>query len=303
MLLSINNSFIYTNFDCYYVNDYVYYIIEVIKEVIIENDVQINIILGNTDYNFDNNYKVIKININFEHTLVKPGGRDINPSCLIGKIPTNDNNFYLVRISGYNELNSADIVVDYSIPNIRNISTSNNYNSFSEKLLYIAPVIYNYELTNFMNKRDLDVLTTFINTEEPRRHKLLNNIRDNNINHKNVNNCYEKTSLKELYLNTKIIINIHQTEHHHTFEELRCLPALLNGVIVISENSPLNELVPYNEFIIWTSYYKIIDTLKDVINNYEFYYNKIFNNTTSLENMHQLNIEELTNKLTERLHL
>ena len=307
MLINVNDSYIYCQSYSLCIKDYVDYIIDLLKSILNlifqKYKVNFNIIIGHEKYNFNNNNTTLILNINFEHTLVKKGGRSIPDNCSKGKILTDEGELYLVRIYMYEKLTYSNIIIDYSIPNIRNISTSNNYNSFSEKLLYIAPVIYNYELTNFMNKRDLDVLTTFINTEEPRRHKLLNNIRDNNINHKNVNNCYEKTSLKELYLNTKIIINIHQTEHHHTFEELRCLPALLNGVIVISENSPLNELVPYNEFIIWTSYYKIIDTLKDVINNYEFYYNKIFNNTTSLENMHQLNIEELTNKLTERLHL
>ena len=300
MLLSINNSFIYTNFDCYYVNDYVYYIIEVIKEVIIENDVQINIILGNTDYNFDNNYKVIKININFEHTLVKPGGRDINPSCLIGKIPTNDNNFYLVRISGYNELNSADIVVDYSIPNIYNIYSCNDntYTNFYKKMVYISPALYNFEQKNYgYNSRSNNILTTFINTEEPRRRILLDRITSANLGHINVNNCFDKTQLQQLYLNTKIIINIHQTNEHHTFEELRALPALLSGVIVISESSPLNNLIPYNELIIWSSYDDIIETCIKVMNNYEQYYSIIFNNKNKelLSSLHQNNIKKMTN--------
>lgn len=298
MLLNVNSSFIYTIFDCYYVNDYVYYIIELLKQIIIKNDLQINIILGNTDYNFDNNYKVIKININFEHTLVTPP----DPLYLVGKISTNDNNFYLIRIHEYNKLNCADIVVDYSIPNIYNVLSCNDdtYTSFYKKLVYISPALYEYDLKNYSYKcRTNNILTTFINTNEPRRRILLDKITSANLNHKNVNNCFDKNQLQQLYLNTKILINIHQTNEHHTFEELRCLPALLSGVIVISESSPLNNLIPYNELIIWSSYDDIIETCIKVMNNYDEYYSNIFNNKNKeiLSGLHQNNINFFTTKL------
>ena len=75
------------------------------------------------------------------------------------------------------------------------------------------------------------------------------------------------------------MINIHQTEHHHTFEELRVLPALLNGIIVICEDSPLKESIIYGKFVIWSNYDNVIETIKDVENNYDYYFDKIFNNT------------------------
>lgn len=106
----------------------------------------------------------------------------------------------------------------------------------------------------------------------------------------NINNCFDKNKLQNIYKNTKIIINIHQTPHHNSFEELRALPALECGVIVISENSPLNELIPYNNLIIWTNYDNIIDKVKEVINNYDYYHDKIF----STENIKILN--NLSNK-------
>ena len=72
------------------------------------------------------------------------------------------------------------------------------------------------------------------------------------------------------------MVNVHQTDHHHTFEELRVLPALLNGVIVISEDVPLKEKIPYSEYIIWVEYDKLSETTLDVYNNYLEYYDKIF---------------------------
>ena len=118
-----------------------------------------------------------------------------------------------------------------------------------------------------------------------------------NVDHKNINNCFSNEDLKKLYLDTKILINIHQTEHHDTFEELRVLPALLSGVIVISESSPLNNLIPYNDFIIWSSYDNIIETVKKIINNYDDYHNKIFKSTHLLSILHKNNIRKMKSVL------
>jgi hypothetical protein len=298
MLLIVQKSFIYTEIDIYYVNSYIQYIIELLKIIIIKHNLNINIILGNSNYGFNNNNKTLKMNINWEHTLVKKNGRDVMPNCLQGKVLTNTGDPYLVRIERYEELINSDIVIDYSIPNIYNIYTSNQYNILFNKLIYISPTLFEYNFLNYNTKqRQINVLTTFINTNEPRRQKLLENIKLANIDHKNINNCFGNDELKNLYLSTKILINIHQTNDHHTFEELRVLPALLTGVIVISEVSPVNKLIPYNDLIIWTSYNNIIETINKVNNNYDYYYNKIFKSKDILSNLHKNNIEKIENKL------
>ena len=83
-------------------------------------------------------------------------------------------------------------------------------------------------------------------------------------------------------------------------EELRVLPALTCGVIVIAEESPLKEHIPYNDLIIWTPYDNIIEKIKDVIEHYEEYHSKIFNNNTQLlfDHLHNMNIKHLKDKLT-----
>jgi hypothetical protein len=300
MLLTVQKSYIYTDIDIYYVNSYIQYIIELLKFIIIENNLQINIIIGNGFYIFNNDIdnKILRININWEHTLIKKNGRGIMPNCLEGKVLTNTGEPYLVRIDRYEELNNSNIIIDYSIPNMYNIYSCNNYNNFYKKILYISPVLFDYDSQNYEYKeRKINVLTTFINTNEPRRRTLFDNIKIANVDHKNINNCFSNEDLKKLYLNTKIIINIHQTSEHDTFEELRVLPALLSGVIVISESSPLNNLIPYNDFIIWSSYDNIIETVKKVINNYDDYHNKIFKSTHLLSILHKNNIRKMKSTL------
>ena len=109
----------------------------------------------------------------------------------------------------------------------------------------------------------------------------------------------EMQLLKNLYLNTKILINIHQTDDHHTFEELRVISALQCGVIVIAEHSALNHLIPYNHLIIWSSYENIVEKTKEVLENYDEYHEKIFgnNNASILNELHDMNLKTLEEKI------
>jgi hypothetical protein len=240
--------------------------------------------------------------MNDEHTLVKQGGRD-SVNYAIGNIPYKAENQnsqnYLVRIVNYDTLNLSDIVIDYSIPNIINVRESQLFDSFFKKMVYISPYLYEPITDNFdtFSKRNIVTLTTFpyspTTLSSFRRTMFLYNMNslcykeiiDNPSSanpeviikkHTNISGCFESEKLKELYKNTKILINVHQTEHHDTLEELRILPALLCGVIVISEYSPLYKEVPYYDYIVWSSYGNMLYNVKDVLNNYEFYYSKIF---------------------------
>ena len=277
-IIKINNSIILKSTKSNYMNDYYQYIISVLKYIIDKNNLSINIILDRGKYNFNNNNKTIKIGINYEHTLVKEqpadGDKKDRP---FGKIKYNENKNYLVRIYRFHHLNSSDIIIDYSNPNIGNVKQSRLFTDFSNKHIYVAPILYKNLHIN-TNNRNHQSITTFININKPRRKKLLKDIGKSTLNHSNINNCFDKYKLQELLQNTKVLINIHQTPYHNTFEELRCLPALRNGVIVVSEKSPLNHLIPYNDLIIWTDYDNIIDKTKEVLENYEEYYKNIFTN-------------------------
>jgi hypothetical protein len=129
---------------------------------------------------------------------------------------------------------------------------------------------------------------------------LINSLKDGNIPHININDCFTLEGNLNLLKDTKIILNIHQTEHHNTFEELRCLPALLCGTIVISEHSPLKEHIPYKDYIIWTSYDDINTTIFEVLKNYEEHYNKLFINSNFknvIDTMRETSIKELADKI------
>ena len=189
MIYTFNNSIIYYENNCKLINYYHDYIINLIIQVLKNNkELNINIIFNSNfisnNYNFNNNNKTITISLNHEHTLVLPEGRDNNKSPM-GNIKYNETSNYLVRIHGYTVLNNSNIILDYSNPNIYNITQSNIFEDFSNKMIYISPSIYK-ELYFIKENRQLTTLTTFINTKEPRRNLLLNSIQEKNITHINI---------------------------------------------------------------------------------------------------------------------
>ena len=131
MLLKLKQNNFYYKDNAGIINDYYQMIVELIKKFLYDySKNSINITLCNNHYNFNNNNKTIKININYEHTLVKNGGRSVPRNTPFGNVEDDDNNKYLVRIDRYDELNNSDIIIDYSITNIYNVKNCDFFNFF-----------------------------------------------------------------------------------------------------------------------------------------------------------------------------
>ena len=252
--------------------EYYEYCINLIRKLMQNNVSKYNIFVGDYGININNLNKSIKIDIQFEHTLVRHGGRGVN-YIIYGTSKYDNTEFYLVRIDKYEYLKNLDFVLEYSLSNYYNILNSGLFDDFCKKIICIHPMIYDI---NFDNKYKKDVITLYSLEYNDRRLEIHNKLLDLNISYKNVDNIFSGNDLIELYKTSKILVNIHQTEHHHTFEELRALPALLNGIIVISERSALTNYIPYEKYIIWCEYDEIKDKVKEVYDNYDYYYNKIF---------------------------
>ena len=71
------------------------------------------------------------------------------------------------------------------------------------------------------------------------------------------------------------MVNVHQTNTHHSLEENRLLPALLRGVIIVSEEVPLVHTIPYHEYLIFCPYDDIAEVAEHVHRNYEFFFERI----------------------------
>lgn len=226
--------------------------------------------------------KNISICHEIEHSLVLPGGRDLPMNTPMGKVPSiyDPNTTYTVRMCNC-ELLHHDIVVQYSMPNILNFALSGLYQpSTVKKMVYIPAIEYDFD--PFHKKRQLTPITTFNHPTHSRRNEILSTLWDEGVHTVNYKGIGSKEAMMALYDSNAILINIHQTPHHHTLEELRLLPALLRGLVIVAEESPLIKSVPYSDFIIWTSVDDMPSRVLDVMTNYEAYFEKFFGSNSTL---------------------
>lgn len=177
-----------------------------------------------------------------------------------------------------------DIVVDYSLPNINHvISTGFHSNRFLQKLLYIPPIPFAYQPIGIItmhssNIRDIAILGLFNErtySEGTRRKIALDELKRHGLTVTMVNNKYTSAEVEEVYGNSRIVLNIHQTHHARTIEEYRILPALLMGAVVVSEDGPYLEHIPYRDYVIFTSESDFTATVLNVSIHYAHYYNRI----------------------------
>jgi hypothetical protein len=234
-----------------------------------------NILCGDYRFRFKNNKRTIRVNQQIEHTLVKRGGRDAEGAETGGvAIPGRKGETYLVRLANRRLLERSDVVIEYSRPNIINMRSVPRYRRQLEKTFHIMPLLYEGGPDSAIVERDLDVVTVFGNPNEPYRRRFLEALAAHGVSATNITGHFEDIQL--VYRRTRILINVRQTTHHDTLEELRILPALLCGAIVVSERAPFQNKIYYNKFILWGQLEELPALIKHVKENYRDYRQQIF---------------------------
>ena len=69
---------------------------------------------------------------------------------------------------------------------------------------------------------------------------------------------------------------VYVCDHHDTIEELRILPALLSRLVVVSEDGPLRDTLPYARFIVWARYDDLIERTAELLRDYDRWHTRIF---------------------------
>lgn len=195
---------------------------------------------------------------------------------------------YLERHCNVEKYDICLLHLDYSLPNVLHITSPAGTVAGRDNMniIYVPPLIWPRERDHdsgvLSRYRATDIATSFFHESQAsparrRRQDVLNQLRTSLSSDYNVENLQFSTATHQynLLCNTKILVNVHQTPFHETFEELRCINALACGVIVISEKSLYYENIPYSDFIIWCDYHDIVDTVRDVITNYNSIFRKI----------------------------
>jgi len=197
------------------------------------------------------------------------------------------------KYSKYNFLNEV-LLFNRNYPKIKlldyskeNIEILKNYNIKSKYLPYQVNYneIKNYEKNDYdivlccswneRIKNIFDRISTFSKSYPIGNPPLWYNERDN------------------ILFRSKILINLHHRENdYNILQELRITRCILNKIIIISEKSLNNDLYYLSKYIIFCEYVDIVNKAKDVLNNYEYYYNKIYSD---------LNIELIDYQLEKEL--
>jgi hypothetical protein len=153
-------------------------------------------------------------------------------------------------------------VVDYSYENISLYNEQNKKNIIYFPYYVPKKEIYNYD-------KVYNVCTVGNLTD--RRKKMIEKIPGINV----ISNLYGQER-DELLFRHKILVNIHAHEYFQIHESIRCDRCVLNKMIIITEKSIKYEENFLYKYMIYVDFDEIPDKIKDVTDNYEYYYKKIF---------------------------
>ena len=263
----------FNRFENEIIKDWYLYCVQLITTHAKISSQRFNIIFGDHDVNFNNNNRTFRVILQFEHTLVKEGGRD-SMNAITGTIPIDSSeNFYLTRLVDKEKLEASDIIIDYSRANLINVKKSNYNFTLSHKYFYITPLLYQ-EKSNQASTRSLDCITMFGDPKSGRRKKFIDSF-VGGLAIVNKRGVYR--NVWKLYQQVKILINIHQTDHHCTAEELRIIPAAINGAVVLSEKSPLLNSSYTKDFAIWGTLDELPKKADEILQNYDDFRRRHFN--------------------------
>lgn len=260
-------NFFYTNlYASTAMNEYYNMLCSLLKKIFFENDFQLSVNFGNQELK-----KEINLDFQFEQVILE------------------ENGLYKHDIHRYDYLKNLDCIFEYTETNVSFLSQFKHLSHYVKKNIYVPPLIY--DEIDFHDYKDRYLDFTTLQSWSERRGRFYNKRKHNNID-----GSYDKNYLKQNLDKYKILLNIHQTDNRKSFEELRVLPSLSTGILVVSEEVPFKESIPYHNHIIWSSYENLEKTLDEVLNNYDYFReSKLTRLSETLQKMKEISEHKLIN--------
>lgn len=215
-----------------------------------------------------------RIGFQIEHTLVKPGGGG-SAGAPRSNTPLPDaSGHYLARVLHLDVLRQCDRVIEYSAANLAHLRAADGFGGYLERVVPLAPLLFDADFS--VARRNWPIMTLFGDADEGRRGRFLHAARAAGLPIRNRKRCFEPGQLRQAFRQCRILVNVRRSDHHDTLEELRVLPALLCGVVVVSEDVPLRETIPYQRFVVWSRYEDLPATVARVHADYAAWHTRIF---------------------------
>lgn len=219
-----------------------------------------------------NNY----INVHFltEPTLVLPQG--VQEFWYISETPSiyNSSQMYIGQLIDRNLYKFFDVVV------INHADNGLNDIRFINKVTYVPsfPPKHLHQHQHHQQQPTGKLIVVFYHLLLPNRIRtLVAEMRAQNldviaINASEINTVHNLTRILD---DTKVLLNIHQSDYNHMFDDQFVLPALLRNVLVISEISVNEASVPYKMYVTWCKIHEMVAMTNNMINNYQTEYTKV----------------------------
>lgn len=166
----------------------------------------------------------------------------------------------------------ADRIIDYSRANVRNILESKLSYLYDGKAEYIAPLIPN-QPANTGPRSGGQVTTMFGDPTKGRRSVLTEALKEAGIRATNIKDQFDYNNA---FKDSSVLLNVSQVPYFQTPEELRILPALLQRVIVISEDLPNLSDLDYRSLIEVARFDEIVKVTENLLRDYEEKWFSIF---------------------------
>ena len=232
-----------------------------------------------------------RIGFQIEHTLVKPGGGGSDGAPRSNTPLPDASGHYLARVLHLGALQQCDRVIEYSRANLVHLRDAGGFEDYLECVVPLAPLLFDADFSEA--NRTWPLMTLFSDVEDGRRGRFLRAARAAGLPIRNRKRCFEPEQLRQAFRQCRILVNVRRSDHHDTLEELRVLPALLCGVIVISEDVPLRETIPYARFVIWARYEELPATIARVHADYAAWHARIFTDPGLADVLRTLRAENL----------
>ncbi len=178
-----------------------------------------------------------------------------------------------VRLHGPLEsFEKASTVIDYSALNIEQLTDLPTLGTQSPKFHTIAPLLGEFSKSRGP-RQEVTIATMYGSPERGRRGQIGSMLSKAGIGVRNIRNF---ESYEIAFRDVAILLNFRQVEHFSTPEELRILPALLQGVVVIAEDTPFARKSLCADFLVFAEVTNLSRVLMEVQSNYSSYWTEIF---------------------------
>ena len=233
-------------------------------------------------------------------------------SCKIcsSSITNKDNNIGLLNTESYDrhinqygqrsiiklvKNNKISFLLEYSEENIIRLK---EHEEFRNIPIYFCPAtILNTELFNY--EKTLQITSLNCNKYFERRYKIIEQLANKNIDITNLNVFSE--SRDNVLMRSRVFVNIHSYDDYDILEQTKINRLIYNKVIIVSENGAKIKDTYIQKYIIHCDYNDLVDKAIDVINNYEKYYNMLFNdfNINEIQNYYNTYYEQLMREINK----